>query len=112
MNINKKIIVYMATNDSVQFHENILDTFLNRKYSKCVACDDDENEPEINLKSENKRICEVFALNDKMDQKKRSEIFKKFCKAIQGIIILTDVAARGIDMSNVDLILHYNHKKT
>jgi hypothetical protein len=36
-----KMIIFASTNDSVQFHEIILDTFLNRKFSMYF---DDDNE--------------------------------------------------------------------
>jgi len=54
------------------------------------------------------KICDVFALYGNMDQHKRAEILKKYCKATRGVLICTDVAARGIDMPNVDWIIQYN----
>ena len=43
-----------------------------------------------------------------MDQHKRAEILAKFCKVSSGVLICTDVAARGLDMPNIDWIIQYN----
>lgn len=107
----------MATNDTVQFHEEILTTFLNRKFNMYLEggedMDSDLDTDFMNKsvkekkKSENK-VCDVFSLYGNMDQHKRAEILKKFCKASKGILICTDVAARGIDMPNLDCVVQYN----
>ena len=39
---SSKVIIFASTNDSVQFHENILSTFLNRKFN--MYSDDDDYE--------------------------------------------------------------------
>ena len=60
-------------------------------------------------KSEKKNtVCELFSLYGNMDQHKRAEILAKFCKATTGILVCTDVAARGLDMPKIDWIIQYN----
>lgn len=41
-------------------------------------------------------------------QNKRTETFLKFCNAKQGILLCTDVAARGLDIPQVDWIVQYD----
>ena len=165
------MIVFASTNDSVQFHETVLTTFLNRKFNMYLDGEDendledmsdydetdqhnnnddeyvDEREPLANKPSRKSkaaariaakpnRICDLFALYGNMDQHKRAEILAKFCKASSGVLICTvliytrkittlkfhlcflfqhssstieqDVAARGLDMPNIDWIVQYN----
>lgn len=71
---------------------------------------DDEDSEFLNKKNKNSgnKICELFSLYGNMDQHKRAEILSKFCKATSGVLICTDVAARGLDMPNIDWIIQYN----
>jgi len=49
----------------------------------------------------------VFALHGKM-KNKRYKVFDKFRYAQNGILICTDVMARGIDISDIDWVLQYD----
>ena len=40
-------------------------------------------------KNKENKVCDVFALYGNMDQHKRAEILKKFCKATSGVLICT-----------------------
>lgn len=95
------MVIFASTNDSVQFHEEILSTFLNRKFNMYLDDDNDDEDSEfLNKKNKNSgnKICELFSLYGNMDQHKRAEILSKFCKATSGVLICTDVAPRGLDM--------------
>jgi len=117
-----KMIVFASTNDSVQFHHTVLSTFLNRKFNMYLDEDefdygsDDDDEMQAgkkrklnnNKKSDQNNVCDLFALYGNMDQHERTEILNKFCKATSGVLLCTDVAARGLDMPNIDWIIQYN----
>lgn len=119
-----KMIIFASTNDSVQFHHTILNTFLNRQFNMYLDEDefdygsdlDDEDETQMgkkrklntNKKSNQNKVCDLFALYGNMDQHERTEILNKFCKATSGVLLCTDVAARGLDMPNIDWIIQYN----
>ncbi|KAG5175672.1 P-loop containing nucleoside triphosphate hydrolase protein, partial [Tribonema minus] len=49
----------------------------------------------------------VLALHGKMVQKRRSGVFDAFVAAPAGVLMCTDVAARGIDVPDVDWIVQY-----
>ncbi|KAK7206000.1 hypothetical protein BZA70DRAFT_277691 [Myxozyma melibiosi] len=50
----------------------------------------------------------VLDLHGKQKQQKRTNTFFEFCNAKQGILICTDVAARGLDIPAVDWIIQYD----
>ncbi|ODV85918.1 hypothetical protein CANARDRAFT_197471 [[Candida] arabinofermentans NRRL YB-2248] len=50
----------------------------------------------------------VLDLHGKQKQQKRTNTFFEFCNAKQGILICTDVAARGLDIPEVDWIIQFD----
>ncbi|KAK9459474.1 ATP-dependent RNA helicase [Lipomyces oligophaga] len=50
----------------------------------------------------------VLDLHGKQKQQKRTNTFFEFCNAKQGILVCTDVAARGLDIPAVDWIIQYD----
>eukprot|EP01038_Epipyxis_sp_PR26KG_P008178 gene8178-11064_t len=50
----------------------------------------------------------LYRLHGNIPQKIRSEVYKDFCNAKSGIMLCTDVAARGLDLPKVDWILQYD----
>ena len=53
----------------------------------------------------------VVLLHGKMVQKKRNAVYKTFLKCNAGILVCTDVAARGIDIPDVDWIIQFDAPK-
>lgn len=51
---------------------------------------------------------DCFDIHGKQKQQKRTSTFFDFCKAEKGILLCTDVAARGLDIPAVDWILQYD----
>ena len=50
----------------------------------------------------------VQAIHGKQKQAKRTTTFFDFCQAESGILLCTDVAARGLDIPAVDWIIQYD----
>lgn len=50
----------------------------------------------------------VFALHAEMQQRQRLKKLDSFRAHAQGILIATDVAARGLDIPSVDYVVHYH----
>ncbi|RHY33580.1 hypothetical protein DYB34_013393 [Aphanomyces astaci] len=50
----------------------------------------------------------VFALHAEMQQKQRLKKLDQFRAHEKGILIATDVAARGLDIPSVDYVVHYH----
>ncbi|CAM9713132.1 unnamed protein product, partial [Chrysoparadoxa australica] len=51
---------------------------------------------------------EIMALHGRMVQKKRGHVFNEFSKLAKGVLVCTDVAARGIDIPDLNWILQYD----
>ncbi|MES1922386.1 ATP-dependent RNA helicase ddx18, partial [Bonamia ostreae] len=50
----------------------------------------------------------VLELHGKLKQSKRTSTFFEFCNAKNGCLLATDVAARGLDVPEVDWIIQYD----
>ncbi|KAE9375610.1 DEAD-domain-containing protein [Stipitochalara longipes BDJ] len=79
-NLKKKIIVFFSSCACVKYHAELLNY--------------------IDLP--------VLDLHGKQKQQKRTNTFFEFCNAKQGTLICTDVAARGLDIPDVDWIVQYD----
>lgn len=76
----KKVIVFLSSCNSVKYHSELL----------------------------NYIDVPVLDLHGKQKQTKRTKTFFEFCNADSGILICTDVAARGLDIPEVDWIVQYD----
>ncbi|KAI3440540.1 uncharacterized protein J3R85_003291 [Psidium guajava] len=79
-NLSKKVMVFFSSCNSVKYHSELL------KYIQ-VDC---------------------FDIHGKQKQQKRTTTFFDFCKAEKGILLCTDVAARGLDIPAVDWIVQFD----
>jgi len=79
-NRNKKVMVFFSSCMSVKFHHELLNY--------------------IDLP--------VMCIHGKQKQTKRTTTFFQYCSADSGILLCTDVAARGLDIPDVDWIVQYD----
>ncbi|CAA0808234.1 DEAD-box ATP-dependent RNA helicase 51, partial [Striga hermonthica] len=79
-NLSKKVMVFFSSCNSVKFYSKLL------RYIQIDCLD----------------------IHGKQKQQKRTTTFFDFCKAEKGILLCTDVAARGLDIPSVDWIVQYD----
>jgi len=79
-NIKKKIIVFLSSCNSVKYHAELL----------------------------NYIDIPVLDLHGRQKQQKRTNTFFEFINAKTGILLCTDVAARGLDIPEVDWIVQFD----
>ncbi|KAI5074583.1 hypothetical protein GOP47_0010544 [Adiantum capillus-veneris] len=79
-NMKKKIMVFFSSCNAVKFHGELLNYI-------DIPCMD---------------------IHGKQKQQKRSTTYFEFCNAEKGILLCTDVAARGLDIPAVDWIIQYD----
>lgn len=56
--------------------------------------------------------CEPWGLHAKMAQRQRLKNLERFTASPTGLLIATDVAARGLDIPNVEHVIHYQVPRT
>ena len=79
-NLSKKVIVFLSTCAATQFYSELL----------------------------NYIDIPVLDLHGQQKQNKRTTTFFEFCNAQKGILLCTDVAARGLDIPRVDWIIQFD----
>eukprot|EP01134_Creolimax_fragrantissima_P004724 CFRG4724T1 len=79
-NLNKKIMVFLSSCNSVKYHAELL----------------------------NYIDIPVMDIHGRQKQAKRTSTFYEFCNAEKGILLATDVAARGLDIPAVDWIIQFD----
>jgi len=81
--------------------------YIENPESCIVFCSTKENVDTLNKRMKDEKIY-TRALHGGMEQKDRLEIMRLFKRGGFRILIATDVAARGIDVSDLDLIINYD----
>ncbi|KAI8808862.1 P-loop containing nucleoside triphosphate hydrolase protein [Cladochytrium replicatum] len=84
MHDSSKFMVYFCTGACVDYFYKVLGTFA---FLKTFA---------------------MLSLHGKMDPKRREAVYEKFSKADKGILLCTDVAARGLDLPDVDWVIQFD----
>ncbi|EKX47176.1 hypothetical protein GUITHDRAFT_157674 [Guillardia theta CCMP2712] len=79
-NLNKKVLVFFSSCNAVKFYAELLN-FVD---------------------------IPVLDLHGKQKQQKRTTTFFEFCNAEKGILLCTDVAARGLDIPTVDWVIQFD----
>lgn len=121
MSNEKKMLIFMATQDMVDFHTELFSSVLGTREKAKDTGDldvDSDVEDEYGLleKKDDEEAdesdpslidIEFFKLHGNMAQKDRTDVFKSFRSATSGVLLCTDVAARGLDLPHVDWIVQY-----
>ncbi|KAJ8734641.1 hypothetical protein PYW08_013891 [Mythimna loreyi] len=132
-----KMIVFVATLEMVDYLSDLIETALTGKDAKVkkkkqVASkakkrksgdDNADNDKDASSSDDSEDFkveyeeptegglvpvdLDMFSLHGSMPHEQRMEVFKQFRAARSGVLICTDVAARGIDVPRVDLVLQF-----
>jgi len=131
---HQKLVVFFATCDSVDFHALLLreadwpveldpDFSRQGQGSDADADGQDEGASTATQEASMKQVLEplpshfpgmfgkqftLYRLHGSVPQLARQAVFKEFCAAKTGVLLCTDVAARGLDLPRVDWILQYD----
>ncbi|XP_055389810.1 probable ATP-dependent RNA helicase CG8611 [Condylostylus longicornis] len=103
-NRKTKVLVFLATTEMANFLHDILNEALTMRIL------DEEVDPDEDNGDDNPLLAGVkfFKLHGSMTQVERGAIFKDFKNCSSGILLTTDVAGRGIDVPEVDLVIQYS----
>lgn len=97
-NLKKKVVVFFSSCNSVKYHAELLN------YIDVPVFDLHVGIPFVGGFGPG---C-LTLLQGKQKQQKRTNTFFEFCNATIGILLCTDVAARGLDIPEVDWIVQFD----
>ncbi|XP_056361094.1 probable ATP-dependent RNA helicase DDX31 isoform X2 [Oenanthe melanoleuca] len=93
-----KMIIFFSSCEQVEFYHELL--------GKVLSGGSESEQPgHSSLSSVN---LHFLRLHGDMEQEERTEVFQEFLKSKTGILLCTDVAARGLDLPQVTWIVQYN----
>ncbi|KAK1947162.1 putative ATP-dependent RNA helicase DDX31 [Phytophthora citrophthora] len=101
-----KIVVFLSTCDAVDFHYSL--------FRKCAwpsgkgSPEDTESDGSNGVASLFGNQGPVFRLHGNIPQQERVTTFKSFCSSSSGVLLCTDVAARGLNLPTVKWIVQYD----
>ncbi|KAF7687543.1 probable ATP-dependent RNA helicase DDX31 [Silurus meridionalis] len=90
---DQKVIVFISSCEAVEFLITLLSTVLCGKSST-------ENKQQLSIN--------FLRLHGNMEQEERTEVFQEFSQSKTGVLLCTDVAARGLDLPQVTWIVQFN----
>ena len=99
--MKKKVVVFFSSCNSVKYHAELLN------YIDIPVLDLHVGVPVI-LHLTNPYWAFARLAQGKQKQQKRTNTFFEFCNAQSGILLCTDVAARGLDIPKVDWIVQFD----
>jgi ATP-dependent RNA helicase DDX31/DBP7 len=101
-----KIVVFLSTCDAVDFHYAL--------FRKCAWPSGKGSAEEADSSGDNGVASlfgnqgPVFRLHGNIPQQERVTTFKSFCSSSSGVLLCTDVAARGLNLPTVKWIVQYD----
>jgi len=129
---SKKMLIFLATQDMVDFYTRYLEVIALGEEDDEEE-EDEEEEEETDKLTHDARLLgdtlkvqkkdkkpkkaprrglaeglELLKLHGNMTQKDRMSVFNHFRAASSGVLLCTDVAARGLDLPMVDWIVQFN----
>ncbi|NXK45621.1 DDX31 helicase, partial [Chauna torquata] len=93
-----KMIIFFSSCEQVEFHYELLLNVLSGGL--------ESEQPKHS--SVSSVYLQFLRLHGNMEQEERTEVFQEFLKSKTGILLCTDVAARGLDLPQVTWIVQYN----
>lgn len=94
-----KAVVFFSTCASVEFHHSLF------KFSYWPY---DRSAGGIDVVKSALLDSQLLKLHGNLTQQERTKTYQHFCQAAEGVLLCTDVAARGLDLPAVDYIFQYD----
>lgn len=107
-NRKKKLMVFFSSCMSVKFHYELLNYIDLPVMAIHVRCAVKSSVLSAKPAVVKKNVSSSWFSQGKQKQTKRTTTFFQFCNADSGILLCTDVAARGLDIPEVDWIVQYD----
>ncbi|CAI7785467.1 unnamed protein product [Closterium sp. NIES-53] len=113
-----QVVVFLSTCDSVEFHATLLssapasplttDSPHNQQQEQHPTNHQQQQSDQPAQQGQGLLPAPVFKLHGNMEQKDRSKAFLAYRSAPRGVLLCTDVAARGLDFPAVETIVQFD----
>mmetsp|Transcript_27522 Transcript_27522/g.107789 ORF Transcript_27522/g.107789 Transcript_27522/m.107789 type:complete len:887 (-) Transcript_27522:2168-4828(-) len=111
-NPSMKAVVFFSSCDAVDYYHRLLQTvnFPQELMSEEDLRTEDDHDDRSRAKIFKSSMCWIplYRLHGSMSQLDRISTFRQFSSATGGILFCTDVAARGLDLSNLGLSVQFD----
>eukprot|EP00300_Choanocystis_sp_HF-7_P037994 c5448_g1_i1.p1 GENE.c5448_g1_i1~~c5448_g1_i1.p1 ORF type:complete len:723 (+),score=195.14 c5448_g1_i1:3-2171(+) len=101
-----KIMVYFLTCACVDYFGTVLPKLFENTFPNAI--DGADKNSSTDEQAAEKDPVQIWSLHGKMVHKRRTGVYDQFIKATKGVLLCTDVAARGLDIPSVDLIVQFD----
>ncbi|GBG77810.1 hypothetical protein CBR_g25741 [Chara braunii] len=102
-----KMVVFFSTCSSVEYHYTLIHSF--RLLPQGVERREKDAEEKPQEEEGEKFVpCSIYKLHGNMNQKDRAQSFLDFSHTKEGVLLCTDVAARGLDFPCLNSIVQYD----
>lgn len=108
-NVHQDVIRYQATSEKI---DRLHDVLLRKDLSKAIVFEETQRRVERLNKELAARGFKTDAIHGGKTQGQRQRALDKFKKDEIKILVATDVAARGIDVSNISHVINYSVPQT
>lgn len=107
-NVNQNVVRYQGNGDKI---DKLHDLLLQSEVSKAIIFDETQRSVERLSKSLTERGFSADAIHGGKSQGQRQRALDKFKKNEVSILVATDVAARGIDVTDISHVINYSLPK-
>jgi len=98
--------------DNVEHKDTLLDTELKRRdYNQAIVFTATREDTDRLTTILNKSDLQAIALRGDLPQNQRAAIMSEFARGQHSILVTTDVASRGLDLSKVGLVINFDLPK-
>lgn len=108
-NVEQDIVTYAETSEKIDKLQDILNT---EKAAKTIIFDDTQRAVERLSKELIKRGFAAASIHGGKSQSQRQRVLKKFKDNTATVLVATDVAARGLDISDITHVINYSLPQT
>lgn len=107
--LNESTQQQIITAESEQHKQNLLKWLLeNETYRKAIVFTNTREKADFLYGRMEAAQLKVFVLHGEKDQSERRKALECFSQGTSRVLIATDVAARGLDIEGVDLVINYD----
>jgi len=101
--LGKKVVVFFATCAQVEYFYTLI-----AQMREEWSTQDRAEEGSTRTQDTTRVYSNIYKLHRKIEQKERNKTYTEYCEVEEGMLLSTDISARGLDFQNVSGVLHFD----